>query len=333
VIADVHSDSPTLLEIRNLRTYFKTLEGTARAVDGVSFEVYEQRTIGLVGESGSGKTMTALSILRLVPEPPGKIIDGKIFLRGKDLLALPTRELRRIRGNDISMIFQEPMTSFNPVYTIGSQISEVLRLHQGMTRRQAREESIRLLDRVRIPSPEQRVDDYPHQLSGGMLQRAMIAMALACKPALLIADEPTTALDVTVQAQVLDLMKELQEEFQTAILIITHNFGIIAEIADSVLVMYAGMIVEEASTTELFNKPLHPYTRLLLESMPNLERVIEGKDLSVIPGMVPDPVHYPAGCRFHPRCPLMTPECIKEIPPMEEVTPGHKVRCIHWDKQ
>ncbi|MCD6384943.1 ABC transporter ATP-binding protein [Candidatus Sumerlaeota bacterium] len=329
----LHNAENTLLEVRDLHTYFYTLDRVVRAVDGVSFKINERQTVGIVGESGSGKTVTALSILRLIPEPPGKIVSGNIFFRGTDLLALSRKkELRKIRGNKISMIFQEPMSSLNPVYTIGNQIAEVLQIHRNMTRREAMQEAIRLLDLVKIPSPQQRAREYPHQLSGGMQQRAMIAMALACQPDLLIADEPTTALDVTVQAQILELMEELQQKFQTAILMITHNFGIIAEIADTVLVMYAGMIVEQAMTTELYDNPLHPYTRLLLRSLPNLEQVAEENDLPTIEGTVPDPSDYPSGCRFHPRCPLMTEECVRETPELIEVSDGHFVRCIYWDK-
>lgn len=330
---NLHNTGETLLEVRNLRTYFYTLDRVVKAVDGVSFRVNRRQTVGIVGESGSGKTVTALSILRLVPEPPGRIIEGNIFFHNTDILALSRKkDLRKIRGNKISMIFQEPMSSLNPVYTIGNQIAEVLRVHRNMSRREAMQEAVRLLDLVKIPSPEQRAREYPHQLSGGMQQRAMIAMALACEPDLLIADEPTTALDVTVQAQILELLQELQQKFQTAILMITHNFGIIAEISDTVLVMYAGMIVEQATTTELYENPLHPYTKLLLRSLPNLEKVTEDTKLPTIEGTVPDPSDFPSGCRFHPRCPIMSEECTAEIPDLIDVSNKHFVRCFHWNK-
>ena len=321
-----------LLDVQDLRTYFYTMEGVARAVDGVSFCIQKNQTLGMVGESGCGKTITSLSILRLIPEPPGKIVSGSIKFKGRDLLEISKQEMRRIRGNQISMIFQEPMSALNPVYTIGNQISEVLRLHRKMNRNEARDEVLRLLNLVKIPEPARRAREYPHQLSGGMRQRAMIAMALACQPDLLIADEPTTALDVTVQAQILDLMEELQETFKTSILIITHNFGIIAEIADEIVVMYAGMIVEQASTIELFDHPVHPYTRALLKSLPDIDEITGDKELFAIKGNVPEPLHQPEGCRFHPRCPFMTQECKEAVPPLVEITSGHFVRCIHWRK-
>lgn len=325
-------DGKNLLEVQNLQTYLYLMEGVAKAVDGISFSIKEQQTVGLVGESGCGKTMTALSILRLIPEPPAKIVGGRIILHNTDFLKLPRSEMRKIRGNKISMIFQEPMSALNPLYTIGNQIIEVLKLHRNMTKQEATDEAMRLLDLVKIPSPSQRLREYPHQLSGGMRQRAMIAMALACHPELLIADEPTTALDVTVQAQILHLLEELQQQIKMAILLITHNFGVIAELATEVLVMYAGMIVEQAPSNELFTQSMHPYTRALLNSLPHIEHINHRDRLASIEGTVPDPVAFPPGCRFHPRCTLKTEECVLEIPQLIEVAPGHLVRCIHWDK-
>lgn len=325
-------DGNNLLEVQNLQTYLYLMEGVAKAVDGVSFSIKEQQTVGLVGESGCGKTMTALSLLRLIPEPLAKIVGGRILLHNTDLLKLPRSEMRKIRGNKISMIFQEPMSALNPLYTIGNQIIEVLKLHRNMSKQEATEEAERLLDLVKIPSPSQRLREYPHQLSGGMRQRAMIAMALACHPELLIADEPTTALDVTVQAQILQLLEELQKQIKMAILLITHNFGVIAELATEVLVMYAGMIVEQAPSNELFTQPMHPYTRALLNSLPHIEHINHRDRLASIEGTVPDPVAFPPGCRFHPRCNLKTEECLLEVPQLIEVAPRHLVRCIHWNK-
>ncbi len=314
-----------LLRIIELRTYFYIDEGTARAVDGVSLEIQRGKTLGLVGESGCGKSVTALSIMRLVPTPPGKIESGSVYFGERDLLRLSEPQMRKVRGNDISMVFQEPMTSLNPVFTIGNQIMEVLRLHQKMSKRQARETTIELLSRVGIPVPEQRISEYPHQMSGGMKQRVMIAMALACNPELLIADEPTTALDVTIQAQLLDLLKELQAQLGMSILLITHNLGVIAETADTVAVMYAGKIVEYTSVEKLFSEPKHPYTVGLFNSLPKIEKK-KGK-LAVIPGNVPNPLYFPSGCRFHPRCPRVMDVCRKKEPALKEIEDGHKAAC------
>jgi len=322
-----------LLSVEDLHTYFDTDEGTARAVDGVSFRVGQGRTLGLVGESGCGKSVTALSILRLVPSPPGRIVSGRMLFDGRDLLTLSEEEVRRVRGNRIAMIFQEPMTSLNPVFTIGSQIIEAIVLHQKASKTQARERTIELLRRVRIPAAEERVDSYPHQLSGGMKQRAMIAMALACTPDLLIADEPTTALDVTVEAQILDLLKELQADLGMSVLLITHDMGVVAETTDEVAVMYAGQIVESASTRALFARPRHPYTIGLFRSLPRLGG--ERRRLVAIPGTVPSPLHFPSGCRFHPRCFLFRgrQRCREEEPelrlmaPPGEGEPGHSSQC------
>ena len=318
-----------VLEIRNLKTHFYTPEGVAKAVDGVSFALHRGETLGLVGESGCGKTVTALSILRLIPSPPGRIVGGEVLLEEKDLIPLGEAELRRIRGNQISMIFQEPMTSLNPVFTIGNQIAEVLILHQGLSHGNAITKAVELLGLVGIPSPERRVKEYPHQLSGGMRQRAMIAMALACNPRVLIADEPTTALDVTIQAQILDLMVRLKEEFQTAILLITHDLGVIAETANRVVVMYAGKVVEEASVEEIFENPKHPYTQGLLKSIPRIDLHLGGhrERLQEIPGTVPNLLRLPGGCSFHPRCPLAVERCLREGPHLETKGRDHLASC------
>ncbi len=314
-----------VLEVRDLRTYFHTEEGVARAVDGVSFAVGRGQTLGLVGESGCGKSVSAFSIMRLVPDPPGRIEDGQILLRGRDLLALDEEEMRRVRGDDIAMIFQEPMTSLNPVLTCGFQIAEAVVLHQQVPMQEARTRAIEMLQLVGIPAPEQRIDEYPHQLSGGMRQRVMIAMALSCNPDVLIADEPTTALDVTIQAQILALLESLQESLQMAIVMITHDLGVIAETADQVAVMYAGQIVEYAETQALFTRPRHPYTRGLLRSIPRLDA--EQERLDIIPGVVPDARVFPQGCRFAPRCPLADDHCRAEAPPLEEIEAGHWASC------
>jgi oligopeptide/dipeptide ABC transporter ATP-binding protein len=321
-----------LLELRDLKTWFVTQDSTARAVDGVSYSIGKRRTLGLVGESGCGKSITALSIMRLIPMPPGRFAGGQILFKGQDLLRYSERQMRAVRGNQISMIFQEPMTSLNPVFTIGDQIGEVFRIHMGMNRRQALAEAVRMLELVRIPAPAQRVHDYPHQMSGGMRQRVMIAMALACNPDLLIADEPTTALDVTVQAQILDLMGKLKESYGSSILMITHDLGVIAEISDEVAVMYAGQVVEFASTAKLFEQPSHPYTRGLLESRPRLSDAETHARLKPIEGMVPGPSRHPAGCRFHPRCPFAVEQCHTTMPEPREIAPGHLVRC-HFAEQ
>jgi oligopeptide/dipeptide ABC transporter ATP-binding protein len=318
-----------LLRVEDLRTSFHTDEGTAKAVDGVSFVVAEQETLGIVGESGCGKSVTALSILRLIPDPPGRIEGGNVEFQGRDLLDLTEKEMRRIRGNEIAMIFQEPMTSLNPVYTVGEQISEVLRLHRGVTRAEAEERAVEMLRRVRIPDPEQRVEEYPHQLSGGQRQRVMIAMALACDPALLIADEPTTALDVTVQAQILDLLRELQNEFGMAIMLITHDLGVIAEMAHRVVVMYAGVVVESGTVEQIFDGPNHPYTEGLKAAIPKLGERVER--LATIPGTVPSPYEEIVGCPFQNRCPYVMDVCRREFPRLYAVGTGHEARCFLYD--
>lgn len=314
-----------LLEVRNLKTYFDTDAGTVKAVDGVSFSIEPGKTLGIVGESGCGKSVTSLSIMQLLPKPVGRIAGGEIVMNGKNLLTLSEPEMRKIRGNDISMIFQEPMTSLNPVYTIGEQIMEPLRLHQRMNDHQAKERAIEMLELVGIPSPKQRVADYPHQLSGGMRQRAMIAMALACNPALLIADEPTTALDVTVQAQILDLMNDLREKMNSAIMFITHDLGVIAQMAQRVVVMYAGKVVEEADVEPLYGSPKHPYTQGLLRSIPRMD--CDRERLDVIPGVVPSPLNFPGGCKFHNRCDRCMDRCVSAESPLYHLKGNRKVRC------
>jgi oligopeptide/dipeptide ABC transporter ATP-binding protein len=317
-----------LLEIKGLKTHFFTDEGVSPAVDGVDYAVRKGETLGVVGESGCGKSVTALSIMRLIPEPPGKIIDGDILFENQSLLALSNDEMRRIRGNKISMIFQEPMTSLNPVYTIGNQISEALRLHQGLTKKDAHERAVEMLQLVGIPLPERRVNEHPHQLSGGMRQRAMIAMALSCNPSLLIADEPTTALDVTIQAQILDVMVSLKSELDTAIILITHDLGVVAESAARVVVMYAGKVVEEADVYNIFENPLHPYTEGLLESIPRIDRNAQKKArLTEIQGVVPILSQLPKGCHFNPRCPKVMDVCRHENPELKAEKEDHLVRC------
>jgi peptide/nickel transport system ATP-binding protein/oligopeptide transport system ATP-binding protein len=318
-----------LLRVEDLKTWFHTDEGTAKAVDGVSFDVRPKETLGIVGESGCGKSVTSLSILRLVPEPPGDIAGGRILFRGLDLLGLPEKEMRKIRGNEIAMIFQEPMTSLNPVYTVGDQIGEVLRLHRDMSKDEARERSIEMLRRVRIPDPEQRVDEYPHQLSGGQRQRVMIGMALACDPALLIADEPTTALDVTVQAQILALLNQLQDEYGMSIMLITHDLGVIAETAHRVVVMYAGVVAEVGTAEQVFSGPNHPYTEGLKAAIPKLGEKIER--LHTIPGSVPSPYEEIVGCPFQNRCPYVMDRCRREFPELYTLGPGHEARCFLYD--
>jgi peptide/nickel transport system ATP-binding protein/oligopeptide transport system ATP-binding protein len=316
-----------LLKIRNLHTYFFTDEGVAKAVDGVDLELEEGGTLGVVGESGCGKSVTALSIMRLIPDPPGKITQGEILFGGTNLLSLSEAEMRKIRGRSISMIFQEPMTSLNPVFQIGDQISEVLRLHEGMSRKDAWNRSIEMLRMVGIPAPERRVYEYPHQLSGGMRQRAMIAMALACSPKLMIADEPTTALDVTIQAQILELISGLQKEKGMSVILITHNLGVIAETAQKVAIMYAGRIVEYTGVRPIFATPKHPYTQGLLQSIPRLDQDHGRKTrLEAIPGLVPSLLDLPKGCKFSNRCKFVFDRCIEE-PPLIEAAPGHLVRC------
>jgi oligopeptide/dipeptide ABC transporter ATP-binding protein len=315
-----------LLQVRNLETSFFTPEGEVRAIDGVSFEIGEGRTLGLVGESGCGKSVTSLSIMRLIPSPPGRIVGGEILYRGRDLLKLGNEAMRKIRGNEISMIFQEPMTSLNPVFTVGNQIGEAIRLHQGLGKKQTREKTIEMLRLVKIADPESRVDAYPHQLSGGMRQRVMIAMALSCNPSLLIADEPTTALDVTIQAQILELMKELQQRIGMALLLITHDLGVVAEQADHVAIMYAGKIVERASAAVIFNSPFHPYTTGLLQSLPGTGKGRK-KRLDAIPGVVPSPLALPSGCRFRDRCPKAQAMCAEAEPQLAAKEAGHMVAC------
>ena len=318
-----------LLEIQGLRTHFFTDDGIVRAVDGVSYALARGETVGVVGESGCGKSVTALSILRLISDPPGKIVDGHIRFEGTDLLELSPAEMRRIRGNDISMIFQEPMTSLNPVFTIGNQIAEAVRLHQGLSKKEALNKAIEMLTLVGIPVPARRVHEYPHQLSGGMRQRAMIAMALSCNPKVLIADEPTTALDVTIEAQILDLMRTLQRELGTAILMITHDLGVVAEIARKVVVMYAGKVVEQAPVEQLFGEPNHPYTQGLLQSLPRVDKDASGMKsrLQEIPGIVPSLLNLPPGCKFASRCPKVMAICEEEEPPLEQVAPNHYSAC------
>ncbi|HEX8695314.1 MAG TPA: ABC transporter ATP-binding protein [Longimicrobium sp.] len=324
------ADRP-ILQVENLRTYFRTDSGVARAVDGVSFHVNPGETLGIVGESGSGKSVTSLSVMRLIPVPPGRIEPGsRILFRNEagemeDLAVAPERRMRQIRGNDIAMIFQEPMTSLNPVFTVGDQIMESLMLHQGLNKRDARTRAIDMLQLVGIPIPHQRVDEYPHQLSGGMRQRVMIAMALACDPKLLIADEPTTALDVTIQAQILELLNRLQEELGMSIILITHDLGVVAETCDRVIVMYAGQVFEEGPVDDVFHDPQNPYTEGLLRSMPKLGEQIER--LAVIPGVVPSPTNWPVGCRFHERCPYGWEKTEREEPPLFEIGPGRRNKC------
>ncbi len=310
-----------LLEVKSLSTSFFTRDGEVRAVDRVSFSVDEGKLMGLVGESGSGKTACVLSIMRLLPES-GRIVGGEVRFEGRDLVKLPEPEMRNVRGARIAMIFQEPMTSLNPVFTIGSQIAEAIRLHQNASRREARERAIEGLRMVGIADPERRVDDYPHQLSGGMRQRVMIAMALSCNPRLLIADEPTTALDVTIQAQILDLIRELQSRLSLAVILVTHDLGIVAEYADTVTILYAARVMEQTGSAELFRNPLNPYTRALLESIPGADGNRQRR-LRAIPGTIPSALHPPSGCRFHPRCPMAIPECARVEPPLEEKAPNH----------
>lgn len=314
-----------LLEVKDLKTYFYTSEGVFPAVDGVSFHLDKGETVGLVGESGCGKSVTSLSVLGLIADPPGRIVNGEIRFQGRDLVAMSAEERRQIRGNKISMIFQEPMTSLNPVYTVGMQLMEPLRFHLGLTKKEAWARAVEALRQVGIPAPEQRMNDYPHQLSGGMRQRVMIAMALTCEPQLLIADEPTTALDVTIQAQILALLKSIKNNLGTAILMITHDLGVIAETAQRVIVMYAGKIVEEGPVRAIFKQPRHPYTQGLLASIPRLDVAV--KRLTPIDGVVPNPLEYPAGCRFHPRCSRAAERCIKQPPPLFVLGPDRRVAC------
>ena len=318
------ADAP-LLSLRDLRTSFFTEDGVVEAVGGVSFDVPRGKTVGVVGESGCGKSVTAFSIMRLI-KPPGRVVSGEVLFEGRDLLGLSERQLRRVRGKDIAMVFQEPMTSLNPVYTIGDQIVEAVRLHLRLGKSAARERAIEMLARVKIPAPQRRVDEYPHQLSGGMRQRVMIAMALACEPKLLIADEPTTALDVTIQAQILDLLRELQRDYGLSVLLITHDLGVVAEIADEVVVMYASKVVERAPVHDLFARPTHPYTRGLFESIPGVGGGSKTPGaLRVIPGSVPNPLEFPAGCKFHPRCSQVVDACRSDEPRLRSIDPDQRV--------
>jgi peptide/nickel transport system ATP-binding protein len=314
-----------LLEVRELHTHFAGEAGELRAVDGVSFALLPGRTLGVVGESGSGKSVTALSIMGLLPMPPGRVAGGEVLFEGVDLLQLDRAALRERRGNQLAMIFQEPMTSLNPAFTIGDQIAEAVLRHRAVSPREARAQAIEMLRRVRMPVPERRVDDYPHKLSGGMRQRAMIAMALVCGPKLLIADEPTTALDVTIQAQILDLLRELRAETGTAIMLITHDLGVVAELAHEVIVMYAGKVMERALVAALFETPQHPYTIGLLGSIPRLDGA--ALRLASIDGAVPNPQALPRGCRFHPRCPFVIDQCREREPPLVEISPGQFAAC------
>jgi oligopeptide/dipeptide ABC transporter ATP-binding protein len=330
------SSAQTLLEVDNLQTHFFTPGGVIRAVNGVSYHLKAGETLGVVGESGCGKSVTALSILRLVSSPPGRIVGGSIRFLGRDLLDLSESEMEQIRGNDISMIFQEPMTSLNPIYSVGKQISEAIALHQRLSRKDAMDGAIEMLRRVSMPEPEQRAHAFPHQLSGGMRQRVMIAMALSCNPKVLIADEPTTALDVTIQAQILDLIRDLRQRLGTAVILITHDLGVVAENADRVVVMYAGRKVEEATVDELFDHPGHPYTIGLLGSIPQLDAATwatsERPRLTEIKGMVPSLAHLPQGCSFAPRCGFATEQCRAAVPPLEMPRPEHWIACWHADQ-
>ena len=318
-----------LLDVKNLKTYFFTDEGVVRAVDGIDLYINQGETLGVVGESGCGKSVTALSIMKLIPQPPGKIVEGEIIYNGVDLVDLRPNRMRKIRGKEISMIFQEPMTSLNPVFTCGEQIAEALRLHEGLGRRDAMDKTVEMLKIVHIPNAERRVKEYPHQLSGGMRQRIMIAMALSCNPKLLIADEPTTALDVTIQAQILELLNELKAKLGMAVMLITHDMGVIAETAQRVVVMYAAKVAEEAPVGELFKEPLHPYTQGLLRSIPRIDlAATQRQRLETIAGTVPTlRGHIAPGCRFAPRCPFVKSVCTEKDPVIKEVKPGHKVAC------
>lgn len=320
-----------ILEVKGLKTYFTTKKGISKAVDGIDFVLNKGETLGIVGESGCGKSMTSLSILRLIPSPPGKITGGSILFKGKDLVTLPESEMRKVRGNDISMIFQEPMTSLNPVIPVGEQIAEAIRLHQKLAKKAAWEKAVEMLKIVGIPSPEKRAKQEPFQLSGGMRQRVMIAMALACSPEILIADEPTTALDVTIQAQILEIIKNLQKQLGMGVIMITHDLGVVAETCDQVVVMYAGNIVEHTSSKELFANPKHPYTQGLLESLPNITEDVE--ELKTIEGTIPSPYNLPIGCRFSSRCPHRKDICVEVNPELFDVSLDTKVRCwLYSDK-
>lgn len=321
-------EKDVLLDVRNLKTYFYTEDGVVKAVDDASFKIHRGEVLGLVGESGCGKSVTSLSIMRLV-DAPGKIVGGQIIFKGEDLLKKSDEEMRKIRGSEMAMIFQEPMTALNPVYTIGDQISEAILLHQDVSEEEAKKKTIEMLGLVGIPDPEKRFNEYPHEMSGGMRQRAMIAMAMSCNPDLLISDEATTALDVTIQAQVLELMKDLQRKTGTAILFITHDLALVAEMADTVAVAYMGKIVEYSSVRNIFKNPHHPYTYGLLRSIPSLLIKKTKEHLPAIEGMVPSPYNMPKGCYFNPRCPFATDVCREQMPELKEIEPGHFVRCFH----
>jgi peptide/nickel transport system ATP-binding protein len=323
-----------LLEIRGLKTHFTTDDGVVQAVDGVDISIGRGETLGVVGESGCGKTVTALSVLKLIAMPPGKIVAGQILYQGRDLAPLGTAEMDRIRAKDIAMVFQEPMTSLNPVYTIGEQIAEVLRRHEGLSRKAALDKTVEMLRLVQIPNPDKRVGDYPHQFSGGMRQRVMIAMALSCSPKLLIADEPTTALDVTIQAQILELLQDMKSRFGMAIMLITHAMGVVAETAQRVVVMYAGKVIEEAPVERLFADPKHPYTQGLIRSIPRIDTAATRKArLEAIPGVVPSLLNPPPGCRFAARCKFAMPKCREAIPPLIDVGGGHRVACVLYQPE
>jgi len=319
-------EGAVFLSVEGLKTYFYTRRGIVKAVDGIDLRVDTGQTLGIVGESGCGKSVTALSILRLISSPPGKIVDGTIYFRGENLIEKTEEEMRDVRGNKISMIFQNPMTSLNPVYTIGTQIVEAIERHQGLSHQEAVEKAVEMIRIVGLPDPEKRINNYPHQLSGGMNQRAMIAMALSCRPSLLIADEPTTALDVTIQAQIMRLMKSLREEFRTSVILITHDLGLVAGFCDKVVVMYAGNVVESADTNTIFKDPKHPYTIGLMNSIPRIDRAYKG-ELEIIKGEVPTMIEPPSGCKFHPRCPRATSTCTRDRPELTQVALGHWVAC------
>ena len=322
---------PTLLSIKNLKTHFYSAGKVVRALDGVSLDIEEGEAFGVVGETGCGKSVTALSVLRLIPTPPGKIVEGEIHFKGRDLLKLPEDGMRSVRGKEISMIFQEPMTSLNPVFRIGDQMVEVIMLHQGLDKSRALDKAVEMLEKVHIPDSQRVIRQFPHQLSGGMRQRVMIAMELSCHPSLLIADEPTTALDVTIQAQILRLIKEMRKEFHTSILLITHDLGVVAELCDRVAVMYAGLIVEQADVEEIFSSPRHPYTQGLWGAIPLIDQ--EKESLAVIPGNVPDLSNPPGGCKFHPRCSFRFDLCDQTPPPLFQTSPGHFVSCFLYGEK